>query len=398
MNSSTTQKTKLVIRSLQYRDLEVIEALVAQLGDQSHSRTGGQELLKLRRWYGLLKFLTLFPNPCQHNLCVYVAEQEQQIKGFIKVKPFNVTRTTWKVESVIVTDPRLSQADVGSQLLRHCLETIWEARTWILEVNINDPDTLALYRQNGFQLLASMTYWAITPELVSQLAKSEPDLPNLLPVSNADAQLIYQLDTASMPPLLRQVFDRHIHDFKTSLAKSALAHLQQWFNHTEIIKGYVFEPQRKAAIGYFQLEACQDGSQPHKAELTVHPAYTWLYPKLLAQMARIVEHLPTQSLQLASADYQSEREDYLEQLSAQRIEHTLLMSRSVWHKLRETRRLEALQLPEVLQGLKPVRTPIPSRISWWKLHPPLPHYNQAKQENHHNNHSGTQDDSNTSEH
>jgi len=50
-----------------------------------------------------------------------------------------------------------------------------------------------------------------------ELATGEPDLPNLLPVSNADAQLLYQLDTASMPPLVRQVFDHNIHDFKTSL-------------------------------------------------------------------------------------------------------------------------------------------------------------------------------------
>jgi hypothetical protein len=81
-------------------------------------------------------------------------------------------------------------------------------------------------------------------------------------------------------------------------------------------------------------------------------------------MARIVQDLPAQSLQLTSADYQHEREEYLEQLGAERIEHTLLMSRSVWHKLREAKPLEGLQWSEVLQGLQPARTPVPSRISW----------------------------------
>jgi hypothetical protein len=84
----------------------------------------------------------------------------------------------------------------------------------------------------------------------------------------------------------------------------------------------------------------------------------------MAQMAQIVQNLPPQHLELASADYQPEREEYLEKLGAVQIEHTLLMSRSVWHKLREAKPLEALQLSEVLQGLKPVRTPIPSRMSW----------------------------------
>ena len=89
-------------------------------------------------------------------------------------------------------------------LLRYCFEAVWEARTWLLEVNVGDKTSLALYRQNGFQPFAQMTYWTIAPERLLEMASSTPDLPNLLPVSNADAQLLYQLDTASMPPLVRQ--------------------------------------------------------------------------------------------------------------------------------------------------------------------------------------------------
>jgi hypothetical protein len=296
---------------------------------------------------------------------VYVAEVVQQIRGTIKISPFNHTRSTWRVDRVLID---AAAAEIGSGLLRHCLETIWEARTWLLEVNIHNKAALALYRQNGFQPLAQLTYWVIAPELLVELAEHEPDLPNLLPVRNADAQLLYHLDTASMPPLVRQVFDRHVQDFKVGFGKALLSNIKHWFNHTEVIRGYVFEPQRKAAIGYFQVKLCRDGATPHAAQLTVHPQYTFLYPELLAQMARVVQAVPEQSLQIASADYQPEREEYLEQLGAERVEHTLLMSRSVWHKLREAKTvsLEGLQLSEVLQGLQPARTPVPSRIAWWK--------------------------------
>ncbi|MGL5035213.1 MAG: GNAT family N-acetyltransferase, partial [Microcystaceae cyanobacterium] len=194
-----------------------------------------------------------------------------------------------------------------------------------------------------------------------------------LPVSNADAQLLYQLDCVSMPPLMRQVFDRHTKDFKTGFLSSLSRKFQNWFNHRTVFQGYVFEPQRKAAIAYFKLTISLDGSQPHQAELTVHPAYTWLYPKLLFQMAALVQDFPEQQLELVSADYQHEREEYLEQLGAERLEHRLLMSRSVWHKLKETK-AERIPLAEVLQGLQPVpRTPIPSRISLLKssLNKPL---------------------------
>jgi hypothetical protein len=377
MTSPLSENAKNVIRPIQYRDLEASEQLATGATDadsNSCSVTFLQQLQQVRRWYWLLKFLSWFPNPCQYVFCVFVIEQVQQIRGLIKISPFNRTRSTWRVEQVLVDTetPRQQNTsvtgDMGSALLRYCFETIWEARTWLLEVNIHNKTTLALYRQNGFQPLAQLTYWAIAPHLLEKLAEREPDLPNLLPVSNADAQLLYQLDTASMPPLVRQVFDRHVHDFKIGFIRAFAGNIQQWFSRTQVISGYVFEPQRKAAIGYFQIKLSREGDRAHEAELTVHPAYTFLYPELLAQMARIVQEMPAQSLHLASADYQPEREEYLEQLGAQRIEHTLLMSRSVWHKLREAKpvSLEGLQLSEMLQGLKPARTPIPSRITWLK--------------------------------
>jgi hypothetical protein len=377
MTSPLSDNAKNVIRPIQYRDLETSEQLATVATDadsNSCSVSFIQQLQQIRRWYWLLKFLSWFPNPSHYALCVYVIEQVQQIRGLIKISPFNRTRSTWRVEQVLVDKDTPGQlqtsvtGDIGSGLLRYCFETIWEARTWLLEVNIHHKTTLALYRQNGFQPLAQLTYWAIAPHILAKLAEREPDLPNLLPVSNADAQLLYQLDTASMPPLVRQVFDRHVHDFKIGFIRALAANIQQWFNQTQVISGYVFEPQRKAAIGYFQIRLSRKGDRAHEAELTVHPAYTFLYPELLAQMARIVQEMPSQAMHLASADYQPEREEYLEQLGAQRIEHTLLMSRSVWHKLREAKAtgLEGLQLSEMLQGLQPARTPIPSRITWLK--------------------------------
>lgn len=355
--TSSGSEIKIQIRPLQYRDIQTISNL-------------GKELETVKQWYGLLKFLKYFPNPLQDFLWLYVAQIQQQCIGVVQVAPFNKSRSTWRVQWVLVDktnlDPELSSGrnSIGSQLLRHCFETIWEARTWLLEVNIHEKSNLALYRQNGFQPLAQLTYWCIDPEKLAQLADHEPQLPNLLPISNAEAQLLYQLDTVSMPPLLRQVFDRHPQDFKTNLVKSLLNRFKPWFNAKEITSGYVFEPQRKAAIAYYKLEICKDGSHPHRAELTVHPAYTWLYPELLAQMAKIVQNYPQQALELASADYQSEREEFLEKLGAEQVENTLLMSRSVWHKLRESRPLEGLQLSDVLKGLHPARTPIPSRMSW----------------------------------
>ena len=368
MTSLLPRNLSVVIRPVQHRDLDGIDRLtqesLSHLSPQEASAAMGQ-MQWLRRWYGLLKFLSWFPNPLQYRFWGYVAEQGRILLGMIQVSPFNQTRSTWRIDRVMLagTGDRLG---VGSQLLRHCFESILEARTWILEVNINDVDALALYRHNGFQRLAEMTYWEISPQLLAELIQTEPDLPNLLPVSNADAPLLYQLDTASMPPLVRQVFDRHTHDFKTTFVGAISDALKQWMTKTEVVSGYVFEPQRKAAIGYFQVQLDRTGTKPHIATLTVHPAYTWLYPELLSQLARIAQDFPQQGLQLASSDYQPEREEYLERIGAKRKEHTLIMSRSVWHKLRESKfvSLEGIQWQEMLQGLQPTRKPIPGGMSW----------------------------------
>lgn len=392
------KQSQVVIRPLEYRDLEAIKKLWWETPEVQHNHRDvtfnlspihlSQKFAQINRWYWPIKLLSLFPNPCKYLLTSYVAEVDGQVKGAIQVCPSNRTRSSWRVERIFIEETGNTRG-IGSQLLRHCFEKIWEARTWLLQVNVNDKDTMALYRQNGFQPLAQITYWTISPQQLQDLAQTQPNLPNLLPVSNADAQLLYQLDTASMPPLVRQVFDRHVQDFQTSFVSGLIEGVRQWLNHTELVSGYVFESQRKAAIGYFQVKLCRDGTQPHIAELTVHPAYTWLYPELLSQMATLAQDFPNQSLQLASADYQPEREAYLEQIKAKQIEHALLMSRSVWHKVRESRSvISDLQLSEVLQSLQPARKPVPSRSSWLKMIKKKHEININSQQNTNDNHYG----------
>ncbi|WP_338429408.1 GNAT family N-acetyltransferase [Synechococcus elongatus] len=365
MSTLINNAESVQIRPLQYRDLTWLEPYWQ--GD----RSGGISWDALQRWFPLLKLLSTFPNPARHLAAIAVAESGQKPCGAIQMSPFNHSRSTWRIDRVLALLPSLSDGqsmtlaqDVGIRLLRHCLETVWEARTWIGEVDSSDQSLIALYRQTGFQPLAQLNHWSLSPAQLATLAQREPDLPNLLPVSNVDAGLLYQLDTVSMPPLLRQTFDRHVDDFRIGLLRRWSIGFWQWLNGHHRCSGYVFEPQRKAAIAYFHLQIAEDSSQSHVARLTVHPAYTWLYPELIAHMARLLAACPAADLHLSSADYQPEREEYLKQIGAEHQGQRLLMARSVWHKLRETRfvSLEGLQLADVFNGLQPGRAPAPGRI------------------------------------
>lgn len=376
MTHPEPRNSELQLRPLYPKDIDVLEGWQGQsmaIPDTSSDLLGSsnQRLVNhpIAAWWQRMSTLAM---PNRPRWSGFVASLDDCLCGMIEISPFNRTRSTWQVNRIAVNPAAVPAStespldSIGSQLLRHCFETVWEARMWLAEVDIEQKSALALYRQNGFQPLAQVTYWEINPDILIEQAKQEPDLPNLMAVSNADAQLLYQLDTAAMPPLVRQVFDQQIQDFKVEPVKEMANTARQWMKRENRIQGYVFEPQRKAAIGRFELTACRGKHRYHSADLTVHPAYTWLYPELLSHMAGILQSYPAMPLRVTSRDYQPEREEFLMKIGANPANRTLMLSRSVWHKVRETKpaALEGLQLPEVLAGLQPAGKPIPGRMSW----------------------------------
>ena len=82
MNSVLPQNLNVVIRTVQRRDIEGIERLCTESFVSDKPIVATQNQLKLlRRWYGLLKFLNLFPNPLQYHFCIYVAEQAKRLSA-----------------------------------------------------------------------------------------------------------------------------------------------------------------------------------------------------------------------------------------------------------------------------------------------------------------------------
>jgi N-acetylglutamate synthase-like GNAT family acetyltransferase len=164
--------------------LEDIEALTLDDFDEDIDRRTQNfrtQVQQVRPWFGLFKILSLFPNPLQHRFHVYVGWSPWQIgekKGkfagqsksplLIVVAALGGWNRCGCVQAESLSEPK----GIGAQLLRYCLETVWEARTWVLEVNINQKDSLALFRQHGFQPLAELTYWSLPPQLLQELSET----------------------------------------------------------------------------------------------------------------------------------------------------------------------------------------------------------------------------------
>jgi len=358
-----------LIRRVQFLDLEAVAALcgASAAGEHSVSLLSTDQM---RHWYGPVRLLSLFPNRYQHIFDVYVAQVEGKVVGMIQVSPVNVTRTTWRIDRLIVNEEFSSQ-QIGLLLMGWVFEYYRNARTWILEINIHDKASLAVYREKGFQSLAEQSYWYLAPETLQGLSGSSHNPLQLRPVSNADAHLLCELDTVAMPPIVRNIYNRHLDDFRRNYLQRLTDTVGLVLSRQERVSRYVYEPQRKAAIGAFDLYLQRDpGLQPHRVHLWVHPAYTWLYAPLLQTIAQIALYYPHTGLEVASADYQPEREAYFTALGAGVTERTLLMARSVWHKVRESRNpLEGLSLPDMLPKWQPLQNPLPNRIQQ-ELEPP----------------------------
>jgi hypothetical protein len=83
----------LIIRPLQYRDLEVVEQFCDDRSREAHLACSMVQpaTISPSRWYGIFKFLSWFPNPQRNALSIYVAELNQKVQGMIRVSPFNRT-------------------------------------------------------------------------------------------------------------------------------------------------------------------------------------------------------------------------------------------------------------------------------------------------------------------
>ena len=81
-------QNQVVIRPFQYRDIEAMEQLCAETAEAPKNGKGascdlalGKKLQQIRRWYGLLKLLSLFPNPCQSLFRATWLRKKVQLKA-----------------------------------------------------------------------------------------------------------------------------------------------------------------------------------------------------------------------------------------------------------------------------------------------------------------------------
>lgn len=318
-----------------------------------------QPVLQRAVWLGLPERL-LQALTARQSLAprVLVAFQGNSPEGLIVTRRLNRSGSCWQMQHLRLACSR-HRRELAGALVRTAIRQTRGASSWIANAATLDSDRLAVLREQGFQPLRTDQLWRwsdsrdLPPGNDATLTGNAVNLGDLQlqPLSRRNAQLLWQLEQAACPALLRQLLDRRVDDL-----------LDQSQG-----KGWLLvDPGRDQAVAAIRWLGDHPGGGDD-VEFTVHPGWQHLLGSptelLLRRLRQQLGGAP-RSLWLRSDVQDKARLLWLQRLGAEARGEQVLMARSVWHRQEHpaTAALGARQLEAVLGQLQPRRQPLPTPL------------------------------------
>lgn len=317
----------MIVRSLLRADLAPLRRLFTDAFQEEYQQRGLDVVSQLSRWegaYPLARLLSVFPNPYQHVLNFFIAEEGGELAGFVLIVPGNRQRTRWHIDYIAVA-PAFRGRGIGKLLLDHVFAryTACGATTFTLEVDTRNAAALGLYARSGFHRYATVNYYKLDAEALLQLPAPTGAIAGLRPYRASDAEALYGLYNACTPAPVRLIDTRTPDDFRLGpvewASQQARARMGQCLERRLVVEG----PDR-TLLGYLRLVG-QLRPLPHSLHAMVHPGHEALWEPLIRHgFARLAAIRPGMALSWAP-DYQPARRAVLEGLGMQLItaDHSL---------------------------------------------------------------------------
>lgn len=288
---------------------------------------------------------------------VHVALQRQPghrpaALGLIATRRINRRGSCWHVDHLrlagtVADDPQApAPLTILTGLLREAIQQATGAASWIATAATDDRSRLGALREQGFQPQRNERIWHWQGPLGHDGPGDLPAELQLVPLHGRNAALLWHLEQAACPPLLRQLLDRRIEDI-----------LDQSRGRGWIL---LDRNRNEAVAGIRWLEDHPGGGQ--RVEFSLHPAWQHLLGPATERLLRRAAQ-GASGLWLAVESGDSVRQHWLQRCGAQCHTEQVLMARSVWRRREEqparraVRRLEA-----VLEQLQPRRRPVPTPL------------------------------------
>ena len=281
-HSTRESSVPMLIRPVRYLDLPVLKALFEETLAEEYERRGVDLSSQVARWqrmYPLVRALSLFPNPFQYSMNLWVAEVEGEVAGFIQASPASREGDRWHVDFVAVA-PGFRSGGVAAAMLDHVVLGQVDAgvECFTAEVDVRNRRALELYARRGFRRYARLNYLQMLPEQ-SQLFAPAPPPAGLRSYRPRDAEALLELHRACTPEEVRLVDTRT----STELEMGFVEHtLSRWRRKLGLFEDrrYVLESDRRQVIGYLRVQG-HFRSLPQILRVMVHPGYEAELPGLI---------------------------------------------------------------------------------------------------------------------
>lgn len=295
-----------MIRPVRFMDLPALKTIFEGSFAEEFERRGVDMTGQLARWqqmYPLVRALSLFPNPYQYTMNLQVAEVDGAIAGFIQTSPGNHQKTRWHVDYMAVASDYRHRG-VASAMLDHVFDAYggMGVKSFTLEVDTRNQAAISLYAKKGFRTYATLSYYQLTPDRLSEFSPVEPP-EGLRPYRPKDAEALLALHNACTPASVRLIDSRSAEDFELGFIEH---NFSRWRRKLGLFEDrrYVVENAERAVVGYLRILG-HFRHNPQSLRLTVHPGYEHLYEPLLRFGLGKLRGYPENVVLAWSPDYQA---------------------------------------------------------------------------------------------
>ncbi len=187
---------------------------LSMLGSDNNSRyLGIFQILLCKKWFSSLESSLTSLIPTRNSRC-FVAVERSNIIAYILATPINRRGTCWSISEPYFIEESISfsRYNLFQNLLRNLLyESKINTQSFLISINTNDNQSLAIIRQSGFQPLRIIKYWK-RKEDIKYNKKEETDNFTWEKLNEENSQEIWRFEQARESINFRSIFDRQWHD------------------------------------------------------------------------------------------------------------------------------------------------------------------------------------------
>lgn len=289
-----------MFRRIRYSDLDRVREIFIAAFREEYGRRGvdiGAQVTRWKRYYPLLKALAQFPNPYRYALNIHVWEEGGRVLGFIMTSPGNRERTRWHIDFVAVA-PDAQGRGLGGRLVESLFDHYGACgvKLFTLEVDQENAQALRFYDKLGFRRYASVAYYTMD----APPPPPTEDPGGFRPMAAGDADALFAMHTASLPPAVRHIDSRTRADFAYGPSERSVAALRRGLHHQDDQRWVLVEGGQ--VVAWVRVLA-QWRALPHTIHLMTLPGQEHQYPALLAKAAAVLALYPPRQVLAWASDH-----------------------------------------------------------------------------------------------